>query len=144
MLFGMEPTRLTPSQCAELIGVSTRTLRRYSSILALALSAAASQRGKKRYYSSNDVDSLRRAQKMMGRGMTLADIADVLPIQPATDEASTALTLSPEANLALGSVIERARQIGDELIDQDDRLRRIEKWAALPWWQKIFSKPEGE
>ena len=78
---------------------------------------------------------------MMGRGMTLADIADVLPIQPATDEASTALTLSPEANLALGSVIERARQIGDELVSQDERLERLESWAALPWWKKLFRQP---
>jgi len=146
MLWPVEPRSLTPSQCAELIDVSTRTLRRYSSMLSNSLSEPASKRGRKRFYSSQDVDTLRRAQKMMRQGMTLKDIAEVLPIQPANDVEQTALTLSPEANLALGGVIERQRQEGEENREinqnQDERLDRLEEWAKQSWWKKLFSSPD--
>lgn len=142
MLFPVEPRSLTPSQCAEVLDISTRTLRRYSSILSNSLSETASKRGRKRFYSSSDVDTLRRAQKMMRQGMTLKDISEVLPIQPANDVEATALTLSPEANQVIGGLVERARQIGEEVESQDERLRKIEEFMKLPWWQRIWKRPD--
>jgi len=145
----MQPTRLTPSQTAELLEVTTRTLRRYSSILSVALSPSAAQAGRKRFYSGSDVEILRRAQKMMKDGMALKEIATVLPVVPAGDDESTSLTLSPEQNMALGAVVERARQLtdelsdqGDQLTDQDERLKRLEEWYRLPWYRRIFGGPK--
>jgi len=142
MLTGMEPRSLTPSQCAEVLGVSTRTLRRYSSALSNSLSEPASKRGKKRFYNSQDVETLRRAQKMMRQGMRLADISEVLPIQPAGDVPDTALIYSPEQNMALGAVIERARTIGESQEEHEERLRALEEWSRLPFWKKLTSSPE--
>jgi len=142
MLSPVEPRSLTPSQCAELLDISTRTLRRYSSILSNSLSEPASKRGRKRFYSSQDVDTLRRAQKMMRQGMTLSDIAEVLPIQPADDVESTALTLSPETNQVIGGLVEVTRQEREKNQDQDERLDRLEEWAKQLWWKKLTTKPD--
>lgn len=140
MLFPMQPALLTPSQTAELLDIHVRTLRRYSTVLRIALSPTASRKGRKRFYDGGDLEVLQRCRRLMADGMTLKEIANVVAVRPA-DEETTALTLSTEANLALGQVIERARAISDELIDQDDRLRRLESWAQLPFWKKLFSKP---
>jgi len=130
-----------------MLEISTRTLSRYALAFELSLSEGASRRGKKRSYDGEDITTLRRAMELM-QNMTIAEVAPVLNVRPSDDEAHP-IVLSPEANLALGGVIERAKQIGDELHDQgeelqeqDSRIDRLEKWAALPWWQKLFSKPE--
>jgi len=140
----MQPTRLTPSQTAELLEVTTRTLRRYSSILSVALSPSAAQAKRKRFYSGSDVEILRRAQKMMKDGMALAEIATVLPVVPAGENESTSLTLSPEQNMALGAVVERAQRLTDEIGGQGERLKRLEEWSRLPWWKKLTSSPESD
>jgi len=83
---------------------------------------------------------------MLDQGMTLAEIAPLLPIR--TNDTVTALTLSPEANLALGQALERTKRILDEIgdmkdgqVDLDDRLRRVEKWMSRPWWRRLFRRP---
>jgi len=144
MLTGMEPRSLTPSQTAEMLEVSTRTLRRYSSILSNSLSEPASKRGQKRFYNSQDVATLQRAQKMMRQGMTLADIAEVLPIQPANDVPDTAMIYTPEMNMALGAVMQKQSTISEEQEKHDRRIRALEEWSKLPFWKKLTSSPERE
>jgi len=140
--------KLTPSQAAEVLQIHKRTLRRWSVLFANALSPSAGATGKKRFYNSADIQTLRRVEKLKKDGMQLSEIASVLPVVPADEDQPNPLILAPEANLALGQVIERARAIGDELIDQDERLvdqnerlRRIEEFMRLPWYRRLFKKP---
>jgi len=142
MVTAMEPRSLTPSQTAEVLGVSTRTLRRYSSILSNSLSEPASKRGQKRFYNSQDVETLRRAQRMMRGGMTLKNISEVLPIQPAGDVPDSALMVGTETAMIVGANQERVQIIFEEITEHDDRLKRLEDWSKLPWWKKITSSPE--
>lgn len=144
MLAGMEPRSLAPSQTAEVLGVSTRTLRRYSTILSNSLSESSSKRGKKRYYNSQDVETLRRAQRMMRQGMTLKDIAEVLPIQPANDVPDTAMILSSEQAVMVGAAYEAARRLEEDHKEHDERIAALERWSRLPWWKKITSSPESD
>jgi len=142
MLFPVSsPRKLSPSQAAEVLQIHKRTLRRWSVLFANSLSPSAGATGKKRFYNGADIQTLRRVEKLKANGMQLAEIADVLPVVPADENESTSVVLAPEANLALGQVIERARAIGDELVDQDERLRRIEEFMKLPWYRRLFKKP---
>ena len=77
----------------------------------------------------------------MDRGMTIREVAEVLSIRPSNDEAHP-IVLSPESNIALGTALERTKQIGDELHDQDDRLTNLEEWAKQSWWKKLTTKPD--
>jgi len=141
MLVRMQPALLTPSQTAELLDIHVRTLRRYCAVLAVALSPTASRKGRKRFFDGGDIEVLQRAQKLMADGRTLAEIANVVAVRPA-DEETTALTLSPEANQAVGAIMERTRALTDDVENQDDRLKKLEEWAKQSWWKKLFSSPD--
>ena len=131
---------LSPRQAAAQLDVSTRTLRRWSTAFQTALSRSARRKGKRRGYRSQDIATLRRAQQELARGQTLADVAPSLPVLEA-DVPTTALVLSPEANLALGQALERTSRLSDSVTDHDDRLAALEAWLREPWWRRLFGRP---
>ena len=136
----MEPTRLNPGQVAQLLGISTRTLRRWSTAFSNSLSAGARRRGRKRSFDGQDVATLRQASELLDDGLTLAQIAERLPaIEP--NQPVTALTLSTEASMALGQALERTARLTDDVSDLDVRVDQLERWLALPWWRRIFTRP---
>lgn len=135
-----EPNKLTPSQAAELLDISTRTLSRYALAFENSLSEGAGRHGKKRSWDGEDVATIRRAQALMAKGMTISDISDVLNVRPSGDD-TPATILSPEQNIVLGGMIERTRQLGDDVTSQDERIEAIETWLRLPWWKKLFTGP---
>ena len=135
----MEPTRLSPGQCAQLLGISTRSLRRWCVAFTNSLSAGARRRGRKRSFTGQDVATLRQAGELLDAGLTLAQIAERLPAISA-DQPVTALTLSTEASMALGQVLERTARLSDNMSEIDDRLDRFERWLSLPWWRRIFTR----
>jgi len=150
-LIRMQPDKLSPAQCAEILGIQPRTLRRWSVILATGLSPSAAAIGRKRYYSGSDIQTLRRAQEMMKNGMTLKRIAEVLPIVPADEDKSTSVILSSEMSLAmqeqamaLGALAERGRTISESQEEHEERLKRLEEWSRLPFWKKLTSSPESD
>ncbi len=131
---------LSSKQAAGLLEISTRTLRRWSVAFAGSLSEGARRKGRRRAYSSQDVDTFRKAQAMLGQALTIEQVAARLPIiQPG--EPTTALTLSPEANLALGQALERTARVSETVSDHDDRLKRLEDWLRLPWYRRMFGRP---
>lgn len=131
---------LSPRQAAAQLDVSTRTLRRWSLAFESALSASARRKGKRRAYSSQDIATLRRAQQELARGRTLAEVAPSLPVLE-VDAPTTALVLSPEANLALGQALERTSRLSDSVTDHDDRLAALEAWFREPWYRRLFGSP---
>lgn len=142
MLFPLsQPSKLSPSQAAEVLQIHKRTLRRWSVLFANSLSPSAGATGKKRYYQGTDIQTLRRVEQLKARGMKLSEIAEILPIVPADENESTSVVLAPEQNLVIGGMIERAKQLGDELESQDERLKRLEDWSKLPWYKKLFGSP---
>ena len=131
---------LSSKQAAEMLGISTRTLRRWSVAFTASLGPEAARKGRRRAYSSQDIGILRRAQEELAQGRTLAEVAPSLPVvEP--EAPSTALTLSPEANLALGQALERTARMSHAVSEHDDRLDRLEAWARLPWYRRLFGPP---
>ena len=139
-------SRLTPSQVASLLGVTTRTLRRWSKAFDRSLSETASRKGQKRFYQGSDVEVLRMAQEQLREGKTIAEVAENLP-QAATGSTETALTLSPEQNIVLGEVRERTRHLDFVSDDHEDRLTQLEaelaymRWKSLPFWKRLGTPP---
>jgi len=138
--------KLTPSQTAALLDVTTRTLRRWSKAFAGSLSETASRSGKKRFYQGSDVEILRIAQEGLRQGKTSKEVAASLP-EAARGSTETALTLSPEQNIVLGEVRERTRHLDFVSEDHEDRLKRLERelaymrWRSLPWWKRLGTPP---
>ncbi len=131
---------LTPKQAAAQLDISTRTLRRWSAAFATALSPSSAHKGRRRAYSSQDIETMRRAQHELAQGRTLAEIAPSLPVVD-PEAPATALTLSTEATLALGQALERTSVLTETVSDHDDRLEQLEDWLRLPWYRRFFGPP---
>jgi len=131
---------LTPKQAAAQLDISTRTLRRWSIAFSTALSPSAAHKGRRRAYSSQDIDTLRRAQHELAQGRTMAEVAPSLPVVD-PEAPATALTLSTEASLALGQALERTSALTETVTDHDDRLEKLEDYLRLPWYRRIFGSP---
>lgn len=136
----MDPHLLSPGQVAGILSISTRTLRRWSTAFKAALSSSARRQGRKRAYSSRDVDALRRAQAELDQGRSLAEVARSLSVVD-REVPGTALMLSPEQNIALGQALERTARMAESVTDHDQRLADLEAWTRQPWWRRIFGPP---
>lgn len=136
----MESTKLTPGQCAQLLGISTRTLRRWASAFGESLSLSARRRGRKRAFTGADVTTLQRASRLLDEGLPLVEVAKRLPAVSG-DEPVTSLVLATEEAILLGTLSERTSHLSDSAVEHSDRLDRLEKWANQSWWRKIFSTP---
>ena len=81
-------------------------------------------------HTSQDIQTLRLAQQELAQGRTLKQIAPGLPVVDASAP-STALVLSPEANLALGQALERTSTLSVSVTDHDERLADLEAFFRL-------------
>jgi len=154
---------LTPAQAAEMCSISTRTLARWALAFSDSLSEAASRKGRKRFFSSADIETLRKADAYIQDGMSIADAAALLPVIDPEEEKTTALMLSPEVALQVGQIIEvtdtlkeemyRLRDKNDRLEERnirleqknernEDRLQRLEARARQPFWRRLFPPSE--
>jgi len=131
--------KLTPSQAAEVLQIHKRTLRRWSVLFANALSPSAGATGKKRFYNGQDIATLQRVEKLKKQGMSLSEIASVLPVVPADEDQPNPLVLAPETQVLIGGVIERQRATDERI---DDRFRKYDEYFKLSWWQRIWKRPE--
>jgi len=131
---------LSPRQAAAQLDISTRTLRRWSTAFKSSLSPSAGRKGRRRAYSSQDIQTLRQAQQQLAQGRKLVEVAPGLPVVD-PDQPGTALLLSPEANLALGQALERTSVLTDSVTDHDDRLAALESYLRLPWYRRLFGSP---
>lgn len=136
----MEARKLMPAQAAAILDVSTRTLRRWSVAFSGSLSEGARRKGRKRSYTSQDMETLQRAGKMIASGLTLAQVSERLPVVD-SEQAPSPLTISPEVSIAIGTALERTSRMAESMSDYDVRLDRFERWSRLPWWKRIFTRP---
>jgi DNA-binding transcriptional MerR regulator len=110
---------LTPSQTAEILGVSPRTLARWAIAFEKSLSSTASRRGRKRFFSSYDIQQLQEAVKLIGDGLTIEATAQSLTIVDEKEVATTAMVLTPEVAGQVATVVERT----DNMVSEINRLR---------------------
>lgn len=136
----------TPGQVQEMLGLPPSSLRRLSVELKAYLSQ---QQGRHRRYTEQDILTLRRVRKLTGQGKSLQQIKQELAIPEETPAAAgETLALVPtiagelarmdDNYRALQSVLEQLQL--DRAADQE-RLKRLQDWAALPWWKRLFTPP---
>jgi len=135
-----DATRLSPAQAAAMLDISPRTLRRWSVAFEAALGSSARRKGKRRAYSSQDIETLRRAQQELASGRTLAEVSPGLPVVD-PDAPASALVLSPEQSFVLGQLSERSDRMADTVTNHDDRLADLEAYLRLPWYRRLFGSP---
>lgn len=116
---------LTPSQVAGMIGTTPRTLARWAVACTHALSPTASVKGKKRFFSSYDVQQLQQLADLIKiQGLTIEAASTSLTVIEDVDVEevqNTALVLSTEAAGQVATVVERTQNMVNEL----NRLRDV-------------------
>ena len=150
---------ITPRQVAEMLFISPRTLARWCIAFEQSLSETASRRGRKRFFTSADIQQLQKAQTMLNEGLTIEATAQQLPVITPEEEQQTALVLAPEHAYQLGQLVtqaeglvqevnrlrERGRTLEQEKEDLQYRIDRVERtveWLKRPIWKRIFSPPD--
>lgn len=160
VFFNRDTARLiTPRQVAEILFISARTLSRWCIAFEQSLSETASRRGRKRFFSSADVQQLQKAQAMLNEGLTIEDAAKQLPVITPEEAQQTALVLAPEHAYQLGQLVTQAEGLVREVdrlrereakLEQEkedlrfrvERLERTMEWQKQPLWKRIFSPPD--
>ena len=145
----MKSTNLTPSQVADMLGVSPSTLRLWSKQFADHLSETA--RGgdrRRRSYNAADVEIFRRAHAALHDGRTVADVNILLGV-PASAGTALALneSMSTELQAARASLAilaaqqtEHASQIAN-LTDQVATMRaELDAMQRRGFWARLFNR----
>lgn len=109
---------LSPSQVANLIGVSPSTVRLWSRQFRSHLSEDASQEGKRRTYTAADLKVLTRAAELLRRGKLVEEVDRLLAVAPDAGDAGplTGLELVTVADLNAGLI--DARDFIDRLAQE--------------------------
>jgi len=147
---------LTPGQVSESLNVPASTLRRWAVRFVNHLSPQPSGRGH-RSYTVDDLNTFRRIRDLSGQGVLLDDITQRLDVvdQPpdetmdliTTEGYSRMLNYAVESLQSMQSLIadqgQRITRLEGRTIDagQSKELSRLRKWAALPWYKRLFTKP---
>lgn len=135
----------TPMQVSEMLKIPPSTLRRYAAFFAAYLSPQAP--GKKRSYSDSDIVTLGKI-KELSRKLPLAQIGPRLPVVEEQPPPESSLALIPTIAKELER-LDTERQAVTKGLDElraafqadHERLERWQKWAALPWWKRLFISP---
>lgn len=145
----------TPGQVSKMLNIPPSTLRYWAKIFKDYLS---SQEGRRhRIYTEKDLLNFSRIKDDSNAGIALELIGPRLKLEqnPPAKTIESALALVPsiaaeiesanqQSRAALAKVDELTGQLARIAADQASQaaqLARLQSWAALPWWQRIFSKP---
>ena len=159
---------LTPAQVSESIKVPPSTLRRWALRFVDHLSPQPKGRTHRKYTVS-DLNVFAKIRDLSGQGFTLDEIAsrlDLVDQDPPPDDTTDLITTEGYSQM-LGYAVESLNSLqamissqqtiiadqgqritrleskvtGDDDAGQSDELQRLRKWAALPWYQRIFKPP---
>jgi DNA-binding transcriptional MerR regulator len=158
---------LTPGQVSESLKIPPSTLRRWAVRFADHLSPQPDGRTHRKY-TVDDLNTFRKIRDLSGQGLVLDDIAarlDVVDQNPPDDTTDLITTegytrmldYAVESLQSLQAMIssqqsliadqgQRITRLESKTVDagQGDELERLRKWAALPWYKRIVTKPPIE
>lgn len=159
----------SPSQVSEILGIPASTVRHYAKTFAEYLSPQGAR--KQRLYTDQDLLVFARIKDLSSANVPLDLIGPRLNVQSQDtakpQESALALIPTVATELENANAIARAAQAkADELenrleqlaeqlteklenqktqLDQQNtQLEKIKRWAALPWYKKLFTKPPIE
>lgn len=129
---------ITPGQASETLNIPPSTLRRIAKEFQEYLSP---QTGRKRSYTLEDLDTFRKIREMLDAGMNYDDIKPRLQIIDTNEDQPKDLAIIPELITQLKLASETVQTMRSEMDQQDQRIKALEDWIVLPWYQKIIRKP---
>lgn len=138
---------ITPKQVSDSLNVPPSTIRRWASRFEIHLSP---RRGKKRVYTTSDLDVFRRIRDYSASGFSLERISELLDVvEKPIDESKDLLVLADFVQAiesAHNTIAEMRTQLEDQsakIDDQSARIEALEKWINSPWYKKILgSRPD--
>lgn len=155
-----EKRELTIGAAAQVLGVTTATVRNWVKFYGSHLSPDATRRTGKRF-TPEDIDTLRRVQQLLASGSTFEQVVEMLPAEgeiytePLPEDTETPFQPEP-AQLAIVPIIERFQQLletqaenhratvqaKDELIQElrrdKERLQAEVNRLNEPWFLRLF------
>lgn len=132
---------ITPGQASEILGVSTSTLRRWSTRYAKHLTRDHTERAK-RLYTQTDISTLTRIRDLSGQGYSQADIDELLILEVSDDKGKALVRLTDFID-----AIEQSRKTSAELqattdtlkeqiAKQQQELDELRAWINTPWYKR--------
>jgi len=136
---------ITPKQVSDSLNVPASTIRRWAARFEEYLSP---RKGKKRSYTTGDMDTFRRIRDYSAEGFSLDRIAEMLSVvESPADQSTELLKLSDfiqSLEIAHSTVTKLQNQLDENSIkleEQQARIQALEEYIALPWYKKIVNKP---
>lgn len=138
----------TPAQVSAMLDIPPSSLRRLAKELKAYLSKP---EGRHRRYTEQDINTLRKARELTSQGESLASVKLSLSLveeETSLPASADSLALVPTISAELARMDDLYRAVAMELdqlrssaMEDHERLRRLESWASLPWWKRLFSRP---
>lgn len=129
---------ITPGQVSESINVPASTVRRWAAKFERHLSP---RKGKKRSYTTTDLDTFRKIRDLSNSGHGLKQIAAMLDVVEIPEDKSTGLMNLADFVQAFEIANAKMSQLQDRIDNQDDRIKQLEDWIATPFYKRIGKKP---
>jgi len=138
-------------QVAQAVGVTPQTVRSWSARFSDWLSPEASTPGQTRYFSDDDLITLKAVAHYRSLNLSYADIADRLregdhltlsleeeeppPPAPMVTMSQVEMLLQP-----LAAAADEWRSIAQTLREENTQLRQELAQARLPWWRRLLGR----
>jgi len=131
---------IKPGQASETLNIPPSTLRRLANEFEDYLSP---QTGHYREYSLEDLDTFRKIRELVSHGQTYKDIKPKLQVleKPSENQEPKSLAIVPELIKSLQIASDQLATLQAKADTQDQRIKALEAWIALPWYRKMFTKP---
>lgn len=129
---------ITPSQVSESLNVPTSTVRRWAVRFERHLSKRS---GKKRAYTTSDLDTFRRIRDLSESGYGLDRIDSMLDVVEPPQDASTSLLTLADFVQSLEVAHNTIASMQTMIDDQAARLDNLESWVAMPFYKRFGKRP---
>jgi len=130
---------ITPKQVSESLEIPPSTIRRWSRQFQNHLSPH--KPGKHRSYTPTDFDTLSKIKDMLNNGMTYNEIDKKLDVIPKENiNRTTALLRLSDFTQIIEYTQATIATLQTKADNQDQRIKALEDWIALPWYRKMITK----
>ena len=131
---------ITPKQVSDSLNVPPSTIRRWANRFESHLS---SRKGKKRVYTTSDLDVFRRIRDYSASGLGLDRIDELLGVVEKQEDQSKELLVLADFVQAIESAHNTIAQMQNQIDEQSARIDSLEEYIKSPWYKKIFgSRPD--
>lgn len=132
----------SPKQVSDILGLPVSTLRRYSVLFAQHLSESARPDHKKRYYTDQDILTLKKIRELVSAKKSPQEInRALLVVDNRQDQPGSALALLPDIQQAFEDIRALLNQERQERERLSQRLNELETWLKTPWYKRLGKKP---